>query len=236
MAVNLATYSHDGLNYTVREGDRGRWDRGIVREVEETYLWDRIPWADVRYAVDVGGHIGSWTLQAARRAKQARFVAIEPFTENFVLMAVNVHSELQRITTLHGAIYYTQQPMTLLIAGPNSGRNVVQEGGAGVPVSNVWTLEQVCEAEGFAWIDVLKLDCEGSERNILASMTDDLLIRTRYLIGEFHCTAEAFLEHHAARLSQTHRIELIPHPDKNVKDLGMFFMEHKLWRPFDSVF
>ena len=81
MAVNLATYSHDGLNYTVREGDRGRWDRGIVREVEETYLWDRIPWADVRYAVDVGGHIGSWTLQAARRAPQAQFVAIEPFTE-----------------------------------------------------------------------------------------------------------------------------------------------------------
>lgn len=234
--MEIGTYSHGGIAYSVREGERGKWDRGIVREVEATYLWKRIDWDSVRFAVDVGAHIGSWTLQAAERAPQARFISIEPFTENFVLLAVNTHYRLEHVTTLPGAIYYTDQPVFLNVGGDNTGSSVTAPNGRGVPLSNVWTLEQVCEAECFPWIDVLKLDCEGSERNILASMSDDLIRRTRYIVGEFHCTAEDFSAHHAARIAQTHSLELFAHPDKTVKDLGMFFMEHKAWQPTASAF
>lgn len=233
--IALGSYTYDGLTMTVRDNERGEWDRGIVKEVATEYLWNRINWTQVRYAVDVGGHIGAWTMRAKRYAPHAQIVAVEPMAENYVLLSVNTHDELRTVTALHGAVYYhPSAPPTLKIAGANSGGHVVITDGSGAPIPDVWTLEQVCEEHGFPQIDVLKLDCEGSEHNILHHMTPGLLRRTRWIVGEFHCTAEQFMERHAARLTRTHEIQLVPHPNKSVKDLGMFFMENREWQPTAS--
>lgn len=235
--IALGEFQYKGVTLAVRDNERGVWDRGIVKEVAAEYLWDRIAWADVRYAVDVGGHIGAWTLRAKQHAPHAQIVAVEPMAENYVMLALNTHDQLQTITALHGAVYY-HAPVapTLKIAGANSGGHVVITDGSGAPIPDVWTLEDLCEQHGFPQIDVLKLDCEGSEHNILHYITPGMLRRTHWIVGEFHCTAAQFLEWHEARLTHTHTISLFPHPNESVKDLGMFLMESRTWQPTVSNF
>lgn len=234
--IELAEYNHEGVTLNVRTGQRGVWDRGIVREVAAEYLWNRIDWGQVRWAVDVGAHIGAWTLRAAKRAPEAQIIAVEAHHENYVLLALNTHDELQRVIACPGAVWYGDGPLALYVAPDNSGGHCVVPNGDGLPLNDRWTLEGLTEENGFPRIDVLKLDCEGSEHNILAAMTDGLLARTRWIVGEFHCTAEDFRARHEARLTRTHTLELIAHPNGQVKDLGMFFLEHRAWPPTGNNF
>lgn len=219
-----------GVTLTVRDGDFGCWDRGIVQEVAREYCWGDIDWAQVRYALDVGGHIGAWTLRAALHAPEAQIIAVEPHAENYVLLALNTHDQLERITAVHGAVYYGAG--TLIPSTSNSGGHVVAATG-GVPV-DTFTVEQLVTAYHFPRIDVLKLDCEGSEHPIFTHMEQTTMARIRWIVGEHHCTADDFLLWHGARLNPQFAIRLIPHPDAGVKDLGMFFMENRAWQPTAS--
>lgn len=232
--IALAEYAYQGVSLSVRDGARGVWDRGIVREVAAEYLWERIDWAQVRTMIDIGAHIGAWTRRAALRAPAAQCIAVEVNSENYVLLGLNTHNLLQRVYACHGAAWYGDEPLTLAVAAENSGGHCVVTDGRGLPVTERWTLEQLAADHAFSQIDVLKLDCEGSEHNLLAHISDDLLARTRWIVGEFHCTAEQFRDWHAARLTRTHTLDLIPHPNAQVLDLGMFFMEHRSWPHTDS--
>ena len=227
---NLTSIQTQGLTLTVRDGDFGRWDRGIVAEVAREYCWGDVDWAQVRYAMDVGGHIGSWTLRAAQHAPGARIIAVEPHPENYVLLAINTHDQLERLFAVHGAVYYGEAALNP--AAENSGGHVMTAGGS-IRVET-YTIEQLMSQYGFPQLDVLKLDCEGSEHNIFARMEDSTLDCTRWIVGEHHCTAEAFLQQHSARLDARFAIRMIPHPNADVHDLGMFFMENRAWQPTAS--
>ena len=48
------------------------------------------------------------------------------------------------------------------------------------------TLEEILERYGVRRIDILKLDCEGSEISILRGCSDETLARIGRIIGEYH--------------------------------------------------
>lgn len=57
----------------------------------------------------------------------------------------------------------------------------------GIPVRTV-TLDEVFEVNEIGTCNLLKLDCEGSEYEILASAGPSTMDRVERVVGEYHCT------------------------------------------------
>ncbi|MDQ6636880.1 MAG: FkbM family methyltransferase [Candidatus Dormibacteraeota bacterium] len=152
------------------------------------YDFSVIDFDHVQTVVDVGAHVGGFSLWVAGRAN-CRVYSVEPNPETFALLGENVANAnlggrvtLQRAAlagepgerTLHTDRYSTD-------AGIVGGRRT----GADFSVEAV-TLEQVVEASGFDWIDLLKVDVEGAEHELDDSVWTRSLERVGVLIVEWH--------------------------------------------------
>lgn len=149
-----------------------------------------------RVIVDVGAHIGSFVEMCLITWKDCMIYAVEPDTDNYNLLVKN-HSDKINVVTLNSAVCYHSEPV-LAKRDPNSHsgcNHLVSSKGVqtylkdnpinyplirNVKVSGC-TLESITSMHDE--IDILKLDCEGSEYEILENAKLD---RIKMIIGEYH--------------------------------------------------
>jgi FkbM family methyltransferase len=199
---NLAGLIVDGDCFVRREHRRA--DMVIVRDVylDDCYRLEELP-RRPRFAVDVGAHIGTAALRLRRRSSHTRVACIEANKANLAALVANV-ADFAHV--IHAACTYEERPIALLstvFAGTDntggSGLVVVADtlstddaswgerlaGGpyrlAAAPEKT--TLEEIARRCGFPYIDLLKLDCEGSELSILEHCDLSLV---RMVVGEYH--------------------------------------------------
>lgn len=172
-------------------------DLVIVRDIilDDAYRLKIIPGIvkEAQVVVDVGAHIGCFALAFHERNPTARIICVEANPANWEALEANVGSFA---TIVRGACSYQggelQVWSTVYPGTENSGGSMVQ------PLSSIverepyrdaglvggWTLEQMGEVYAFGQIDLLKLDCEGSEFDILRSTPS--LNKVRFVVGEYH--------------------------------------------------
>ena len=146
--------------------------------------------------VDIGAHIGTFAMAWHRRNPQAQIACVEVCPENLAALMVNVGHFAE---VYQAACTYEAGELALLNA---AGEQCVSTGGSIVvrrdelperhdpqyyqdlrPLETI-TLEEICRRMGVLTIDVLKLDCEGSEFSILENTT--MLSSIGMIVGEFH--------------------------------------------------
>jgi FkbM family methyltransferase len=165
--------------------------------------------------VDVGAHIGCFTKRLHDRKPGSRLIAVECCPENLSALMKNVGAFA---TVVQAAVTYEPEVALLnaVYAGCRStgggtiisraelqqrlkNRQVAEKPGLDMP-SEYWadlrplrtlSLEQLMAEQGWERIDVLKLDCEGSEFSILRGTCS--LDRIGLVVGEYH-GKERFLE------------------------------------------
>jgi FkbM family methyltransferase len=175
---------------------RGPVDEAIVREVWERDVYGVRALKDVpTVIVDIGAHIGAFTVFAARMWPSARIIACEADPENCELLRQNV-SGLDRVEIVEAAIcgedtngidFYSVADKFR----QNSGGGSCLAGRGGqtklrVPALSAATLWRSKEIETCGF---LKLDCEGSEIEVLQALAKaKLLAKVQHLSGEWHAT------------------------------------------------
>lgn len=174
-------------------------DMVIVNDVyaNDCYKLNIIPTTieNAKVVVDVGAHIGVFAKAMHDRNPKARIICIEACRENMEALEANVG---EFATVIHAACTYEKGDIAML----NSVRpNCTSTGGSRViraeqleelaedqywpdtrPMPKV-TLEALAEHYGFDAIDILKLDCEGSEYSILGNCD---LTKVKFILGEYH--------------------------------------------------
>jgi FkbM family methyltransferase len=136
--------------------------------------------------IDAGANIGLSSLYFAARYSDATIFAIEPEPRNFELLERNCRS-VGQIKPLHGALWSFSgeialtdcidgQPWTYTV-----GRRDLKELG----IVKAFSVPDVLEMGGGDKIDLLKLDIEGSEKEIF-SRNVDWLDRTSVIAIELH--------------------------------------------------
>ena len=156
--------------------------------------------------IDVGAHIGVFSKQIHRRNPLARIIAVECCPENVPVLEKNIGSfativqgalTYERDAALMNAVYpgcvstggstvVTRQEMQRKLA-ENEIRHKADDAceyWADLRPLETVTLEQLFAEHGLDRIDILKLDCEGSEFSILENAT--VLDRVGLIVGEFH--------------------------------------------------
>ena len=134
-----------------------------------------IPWTrSPRVIVDAGANIGLTTIYYASRYPQARVLAIEPEARNFALLAKNARP-YPNVVPLQAALWSADT--RLVVIDPGLGFWGFQTANpsahtAGAPRQEVAaiTLGRLMRQYDIGQIDLLKVDIEGSEKEVFESI------------------------------------------------------------------
>lgn len=194
-------------NFWIRS-DNSEQDLVVVNDIveQDSYHVHELPMPQP-VVVDVGAHIGCFSWKLHQRNPLARIIAVECCPENVSVLQKNVGGFA---TVIQGAVTYEEEVALLNAVFPNcestGGTTVLpreqiqkrvdagnletspngkpaQHWADFRPVKRV-TLEELLAQHQLDRIDVLKLDCEGSEFSILGSAT--VLDQIGIIVGEYH--------------------------------------------------
>lgn len=204
----------DGITLAVRPHS---FDAYIVGEVFRRRIYAPLALPEHAVIVDVGAHIGTFSIWAAGQNPTCRVLACEPFAETYALLQENcrMNGMEGRVTTVQCAV--TDQDggqVSLKLDPTNTGGHSVYAPfhSAGVPVPSV-TLSRLLQEHALSRVDLLKIDAEGAEFPILFSTPHEILERISRITLEFH---DRFYEHYRAEDLQAHlevhgyRVRLVP--------------------------
>jgi FkbM family methyltransferase len=175
----------------------GTWDAEIVREVVDADFYGLRSWSPCRpprFIVDVGAHIGAFSMWAASRHTNTQVLAFECEPGNAEIARRNL-TRFSNVVLVEAALGGDKPATGILppLESPlNTGGFRVQyeelpDGtGSGKPPRTM-TLAEVFRKYRIDRIDFLKLDCEGSEWHILTDVPSELLRRIDVVSMELHC-------------------------------------------------
>lgn len=138
--------------------------------------------------VDIGGHIGIFSVYAARKAYKGLVLSFEPFRENFEILKKN--KELNKLANLkinNLAITSKGGYINLNISKSNSGGHSIHgvDTEETLKVSSI-TLKDIFERNKIKKIDYLKIDTEGAEFDIILNSPKEIFKKISKIVMEYH--------------------------------------------------
>jgi FkbM family methyltransferase len=162
--------------------------------------------------VDAGANVGIFAIQMARQNRRCRVIALEPFSENFKYLQANVARACpETVTCCEVALGAGFSKGRMQAVGSRSLDHLLRvdsNSADGIPVIPLAGLFDLARAQE---IDLLKVDIEGSENNVFAAASPDLLGRFKRVAMEYHDQiVPGTLELLRRVLSPTHEITVRP--------------------------
>jgi FkbM family methyltransferase len=189
---------------------------------QDVYGLEEMRFAPGDVVVDVGGNQGIVSIYIGKKHPQARIILYEPIPETLRLCQRNIEANgVANVTAVGKAVTADGRPLTLaarrdFLGGASAhydGARVAGPGHVQFTVESV-TLDQLFDAHGITRCKLLKIDCEGSEHDILRAAS--VLGRVENLSGEFHINpalqarghSNEGLREHCARFIAPERIRV----------------------------
>lgn len=139
-----------------------------------------------QYIIDGGGNIGLTACYFATKYSGAIIVSIEPDSENFKMMQANCR-QYTNIKMMQNGVW--KKNTNLKIADSYVGNNaftVVETDYETPDTLQAVTIQRIMELFDMPHIDILKLDIEGSEKEVFEENFEIWLPKTKVLIIELH--------------------------------------------------
>jgi len=129
-----------------------------------------------RVFIDVGAHIGKYTVLMAKKAEKV--ISIEPYSENFKILEYNVKiNDLKNVILVKRACSDKIGSTKLYISKDNTGGHSLNEKTKFYENINTSTLEKICEENKIepSQICLIKIDVEGHEKAVLEGSKNILM-------------------------------------------------------------
>ncbi len=154
----------------------------LVRRVERRLT--RAPNGEVVF-VDVGAHVGKYTILAARLlGSRGQVVAIEPDPSNFAALTTNVAlNRLENVRALNFGCWSSDGTKILHRQVGNLGGHSFVDSTAGEAISvPVRTLDGLLAEAGIRHVDAMKLDVQRAESEVLLGASSTLQANRRVTV------------------------------------------------------
>ena len=170
---------------------------------------------DPKVILDCGANIGLASVYFSNKFPDAKIISIEPEKSNFELLLKNTE-KYGNVITLNGGIWNKSTNLAIKDVGLGNWGFVVEESDTSTRYSiKAFTIDGIIKQFNIEQIDILKIDIEGSERELFESNYEEWLPKTKVLIVELHdrirkgCSKSFFKALSNYNFSSTHKGENI---------------------------
>jgi len=173
----------------------------LFSDDHEPFIWNFLKLGKGETFIDIGAHVGKYTIAVAKAAKDScRVVAIEPAPKNYATLLRNIRlNGLSNVIPLNIACWKKPCNIKLYIANDSEGYSTKVTKGDYVLV-RARTLDAVVKDLGIESIALIKIDVEGAELEVLQGMREILsTMRPKIILEVFKKNFEQ-----VAKLLQRH--------------------------------
>ncbi len=138
--------------------------------------------------IDIGGHIGSFSIWAAKQAHQGQVFTFEPNIENFNLLQENKRlNDVSNLTAFNLAVAHKKGEITLFNSKhQNMGHSFYEDDLSSKTIVQAISLAEILQINKIKKVDLLKIDAEGAEYQILLNTPAKVLNKVTKIILEYH--------------------------------------------------
>jgi FkbM family methyltransferase len=188
-SAKVHAYMIDGLLLRVADYPESFAADVVAGELQDDcYGLKRIDFKAGDVVIDIGAHIGLFASYIGLRFPDILIHAFEPFPDNFELLRQNLAlNHVKNVRAHNLALSADGRFLEMAISPNNSGSATCQARMLTIRRTDMipsTTLDEVFDALKLDHCKLLKIDCEGSEYEILLSTR--VLAQVEYLSGEFH--------------------------------------------------
>jgi FkbM family methyltransferase len=136
--------------------------------------------------IDGGANIGCAVLWFRKKFPEAQIIAIEPEESNFKILQKNTE-KLKNIKIIQAGIWNKNASLKIKNSGlGNWGFETKESADNDKNSTAAITIDKILADSGYEEIDILKLDIEGSEKEVFESGYENWLGKTKVIIIELH--------------------------------------------------
>lgn len=136
--------------------------------------------------IDIGAHIGIFTIYASQFCNNGKIYSFEPVKENYDLLLNNIElNRLEQVKLFNLAVSNTNDDVTIYINDDKSAHSVFPSSKSSVNVKSI-TLQNIFEENNISHCNFLKLDCEGAEYEILCNLPTKYFKKIDKIVMECH--------------------------------------------------
>ena len=136
--------------------------------------------------IDVGAHIGLFTIYASQFCTNGKIYSFEPVTENYELLLENIKlNNLDYITSFNQAVSHSNESIKLFLNNDESGHSMFSKSSKSVIVNSI-SLQKFFDDNKIEHCNFLKLDCEGAEYEIIKNLPLEYFQKIDKLVIEYH--------------------------------------------------
>jgi FkbM family methyltransferase len=177
----------DGARFNVRVNTS---DILVVWEIWKAKIYDdaRFPIQAEDVVVDIGAHIGGFSIRAARQAKRGQVHAYEASGRNHVMLEKNKLLNKVENLFIHNQAVSDRCGELKFFMPSNNGAlgSLMQESDSPMETVQATTLTDIVQENNLKQIDYLKMDVEGAEYDILFNCPAKALLKVHRIVMEYH--------------------------------------------------
>lgn len=138
--------------------------------------------------IDIGAHIGTFSVWAAQKATSGHVFSFEPDLENYILLDENKNlNHLANLHIVNSAVSDMRGQVRLFTSDfHNMTHSFFEEGTRANQLVNTISLEDILQEYGLERVHYLKIDAEGAEYQIILNTPARVLSRIDKIFIEYH--------------------------------------------------
>jgi FkbM family methyltransferase len=136
--------------------------------------------------IDIGAHIGSFTIYASQFCNKGRIYCYEPIKDNYELLVHNISiNKLTNAIPIQKAVSDKTGSVKIFLSPDSAAHSLFMKTDQYADVESI-SLKEIFDSNKIEHCDLLKLDCEGSEYLILNSLPDSYFELIQKIVMEYH--------------------------------------------------
>ncbi len=174
--------------------------------------------------IDIGGHIGLFALYCNQLTKTGKIFSFEPIKENYDMFLENIKiNTLENIIPHNLAVTKTEGNIPIYLNNDESGHSIFEKNTKVVNVEST-SLKKIFDVNNIKRCDLLKLDCEGSEYEIIESLPEEYFKKIDKIIIEYHF-AEKYPILFKNLIKKLESVSFTAKIDRTDENMGLIFAE-----------
>jgi FkbM family methyltransferase len=176
--------------------------------------------------IDIGGHLGFFSLYASLLNPKVPIYSFEPHIGNFDLLKKNLKdNRVKNVTAKNLAVSDKIGEVDLLISKEDLNHSIVHaiEPTDEVQKVQTITLKKIFDRHNIGHCDLLKIDCEGAEFAILEDSPPELFDKVSHIFLEYHDWVPRKDHKQLKKLLEARGFKVQDFPNSKMKELGFLW-------------